>query len=87
MLLDRIYEWDQRDTDMNAITIKPALEKDAAKWAEASGQTLDAFVEQAIARLIEELEDIAAAEEALKDYDPSTNVSLDEVMRRLGLDG
>lgn len=71
---------------MNAITIKPELERDAAKWARLSGQTLDAFVERAVARLIDDFEDIAAAEGVLRDYDPSTNVSLDEVMRRLGLE-
>lgn len=71
---------------MNAITIKPALERDAAKWAEHNGLSLDAFIEQAIARLIEDFQDIAAAEEALKDYDPSTNVSLEQLRRELGLD-
>ena len=38
------------------------------------------------ARLVEDFEDIAAVEEALGNYDPSTNVSLDEVIRRLGMD-
>jgi RHH-type transcriptional regulator, rel operon repressor / antitoxin RelB len=77
--------WDE-EVAMNAITIKPDLEKDAVKWAAASGQTLDAFVETAIARLVEDLEDIAAAEEALKDYDPAKNVSLEQLRRELGLD-
>lgn len=71
---------------MNAITLTPGLEKGAAKWADASGMTVDDFVRQALAQMIEDLEDIAAAEAALQDYDPATNVSLDQVMRRLGLE-
>ena len=71
---------------MNAITIAPDLEKLATKWAQSNGQTLDAFVEEALARRIEDFEDIAAAEEALKDYDASTNVSLAELRRELGLE-
>lgn len=71
---------------MLAIKLEPELEKHVIELAERSGYTLDSFVREAIERLIEDLEDIAAAEEVLRDYDPSKNVSLEEVKRRLGLE-
>ena len=72
---------------MIAISLKPELEKLVIDFAERKGYSLDSFVSEALERLIEDFEDIAAAEEVLRDYDPSKNVSLDEVKRRLGLDG
>ena len=71
---------------MLAINLEPELEKLAREAAERNGHSLDAFVSEAIQRMIEDVEDIAAAEEILRDYDPSTNVSLEEVRRRLGLE-
>ena len=72
---------------MRAVNITPIIERKALELAERNGVTLDALLEEALVRLLEDEEDVAAAEEALRDYDPSTNVSLAEVKRRLGLDG
>ena len=72
---------------MRAVNITPIIERKALELAERNGVTLDALLEEALVRLLEDEEDVAAAEEALRDYDPSTNVPLAEVKRRLGLDG
>jgi predicted DNA-binding protein len=71
---------------MLAINLEPELEKQVAELAKRNGYSLDAFVREAIARLVEDMEDIARAEEILRDYDPTKNVSLDDVKRRLGLE-
>jgi predicted DNA-binding protein len=71
---------------MLAIDLEPELEKHFAELAKRSGRSVDYFARRAIERMIEDLEDIAAAEEALRDYDPSKNISLEELRRELGLD-
>ena len=71
---------------MRAVNITPVIERKALELAERNGVTLDALLEEALVRLLEDEEDVAAAEEALRDYDPTKNVSLAEVKRRLGLD-
>lgn len=71
---------------MTVMNITPAIERKALELAAKQGMTLDALIEEALVRLLEDEQDIAAAKEALRDYDPSTNVSLEDVKRRLGLD-
>ena len=71
---------------MTVMNITPIIERKALALAAKQGMSLDALIEEALVRLLEDEQDIAAAEEALKDYDPSKNVSLEEVRRRLGLD-
>lgn len=68
------------------VNLDPETEKDLAFWAERKGLTMDDIALEAIRAKIEELEDIASLEEALKDYDPSKNIPLEEVMKRLGLE-
>ncbi len=43
------------------------------------------LVRKAIDDMLEDLEDIALIEEAMKDYDPSQNKTLDEVVKMLGI--
>jgi predicted DNA-binding protein len=71
---------------MLAINLEPELERQVAELAKRNGQSVDAFVHDALERLIEDFEDLVAAEAALRDYDPKTNVRMAEVKRRLGLD-
>lgn len=71
---------------MLAINLEPELERHLASLAERNGQTLDNLLHRAVERLIEDLEDLAAVEAAMKDYDPANNVSLEEVRRELGLE-
>jgi predicted DNA-binding protein len=70
---------------MLAINLEPELERYLNEQAARSGQPVEQLVRDAIIAMLEDLEDIAAAEEALRNYDPSTNVSLAEVKHRLGL--
>lgn len=70
-------------TDMN---IHPVIERKALALAAKQGVPLDKLIEDALVRLLEDEADAAAVEEAMRDYDPSQNVPLDEVMKRLGLE-
>ena len=71
---------------MTAMNITPIIERKALALAAKQGVSLDALIEEALVRLLEDELDIAAVEEVLRDYDPSKNVPLDEVMKRLGLE-
>lgn len=71
---------------MLAINLEPELERQLAELASRNGKSVDEVVLRAIERLVEDLRDIALAEEALKDYNPAQNVSLEELRRELGLD-
>jgi predicted DNA-binding protein len=71
---------------MYQIDLAPELEKQLAEWAERNGQSVDSLVGEAIERLLEDLQDIAAADAAMREYDPSKNVSLAELKRSLGLE-
>jgi RHH-type transcriptional regulator, rel operon repressor / antitoxin RelB len=71
---------------MLAIRLDKELEERLTEAAKRAGRTKTWFAKRAIEEYIDELEDYALLEEALKDYDPSQNISLEEVKRRLGLD-
>lgn len=69
---------------MLAITIDPATEKRLAEVAARVGETPDAVAAKALRIYLEDLEDYAAAVEAMKESgDP---ISLAEMKRELGLD-
>ena len=70
---------------MLAIRLDKELEERLTEAAKRAGRTKTWFAKRAIEEYIDELEDYALLEEALKDYDPSQNISLEEVKRRLGL--
>ena len=67
------------------VQLDPETEKDLAFWAKRKDRTMDDIALEAIREKIEELEDIALLEDALKTYDPSKNVSMEHVRRELGL--
>jgi len=71
---------------MLAIRLDKELEDRLANAAKRSGRTKTSLARKAIEEYIDELEDIALLEEALADYDPSQNVSIEQVRRELGLD-
>jgi RHH-type rel operon transcriptional repressor/antitoxin RelB len=71
---------------MLAVRLDPELEARLAAVAKRTGRSKSYYARQAILEKIEEMEDIADAEAILRDHDPSGNVSLAEVKRRLGLD-
>jgi len=70
---------------MLAVRFDPDLEARLTAVAKRTGRSKSYYARQAIEEKIEELEDIADAEEILRTHDPSKNVSLAEVKRRLGL--
>lgn len=72
---------------MLAVRLPDDLEARLTAVAKRTGRSKSYYARQAIEEKIEELEDIALLEEALKTYEPSKNKSLDQVMRDLGLEG
>ena len=71
---------------MTAMNIAPVIERKALALAAKQGVSLDTLIEEALVRLLEDEQDIAAAEKALRDYDPSKNISHKQMRRELGLD-
>ncbi|MBB5705027.1 DUF6290 family protein [Sphingopyxis panaciterrulae] len=71
---------------MLAIRLDKELEERLTAAAKKSGRTKTALARKAIEEYIDELEDIALLEAALADYDPSQNIPIEEVIRRLGLE-
>ncbi len=71
---------------MLAINLEPDLARHVAELAQKSGLSVEALVHDAIERMIEDALDYAAAEAALEDYDPSTNISMEQMRRELGLE-
>ena len=71
---------------MLAIKIDAATERRLADAARRIGQAPDALAAKALDAYLEDLEDYALAVEAMKDYDPKDNISLEELKRELGLD-
>lgn len=71
---------------MYQIAIKPELASELAEYAKRRGLTIDALFGEALERIIEDIDDIAAVEEALRDYDPAHNISHEQLRRDLGLD-
>ena len=71
---------------MLAVRLDADLESRLAAVVKRTGRSKSYYARLALEEKIEEMEDIALLEEALKTYDPSKNMSLDEVMRRLGLE-
>ncbi len=70
---------------MLAIRLDKELEDRLASAAKRSGRTKTALARKAIEEYIDELEDIALLEAALADYDPSKNISIEQMRRELGL--
>ena len=71
---------------MTVVKIAPIIERKALALAAKQGVSLDTLIEEALVRLLEDEQDLAAVEEALRDYDPSQNVSHEQMRRELGLD-
>ena len=71
---------------MLAVRLGPDLEARLAAVAKRTGRSKSFYARQAIEEKIEELEDIALLEEALKTFDPSKTISMEQMRRELGLD-
>ncbi|OGS50234.1 MAG: CopG family transcriptional regulator [Erythrobacter sp. RIFCSPHIGHO2_12_FULL_63_10] len=71
---------------MLAVRLDPELDSRLSAAARLAGRTKSAFARAAIERFIEDMEDIAAAEAALRNYDPDKTISLEQLRQELGLD-
>ena len=71
---------------MRAVNITPIIERKALELAERNGVTLDALLEEALVRLLEDEDDIRLAETALRESDPAKTISHEQMRRKLGLD-
>lgn len=72
---------------MLAVRLDADLESRLTAVAKRTGRSKSFYARQAIEEKIEELEDIALLEEALRDPDAGQRVSLEDVIRELGLEG
>lgn len=71
---------------MLAVRLDKELEDRLSAVAKRTGRSKSYYVREALIEKIEELEDIALLEEALRDPDAGKTRSFDEVVRELGLD-
>lgn len=71
---------------MLAVRLGPDLEARLTAVAKRTGRSKSYYARQALLEKIEELEDIALLEEALRDPDAGKTISLDQMRRELGLD-
>lgn len=71
---------------MLAVRLDPDLEARLTAVAKRTGRSKSYYARQALIEKIEELEDIALLEEALRDPDAGKTKPLDDVMRELGLE-
>ena len=71
---------------MLAIRLDKDLEARLTDAAKRAGRTKTAFARKAIEDYIEDIEDIAAAEEALRNHDPAKTISIAQLRAELGLE-
>ena len=71
---------------MLAVRLDPDLESRLTAVAKRTGRSKSFYARQALEEKIEELEDIALLEEALRDPEAGTRISHAQMMRELGLD-
>ena len=72
---------------MLAVRLDPDLEARLDAVAKRMGRSKSYLAREALRERIEELEDIALLEAALRDPDAGKTAPLEEVVKRLGLDG
>jgi len=71
---------------MLAVRLDPDLEARFNAVAKRTGRSKSFYAREALREKIEELEDIALLEEALRDPDAGKRFTLEEVIRDLGLE-
>lgn len=71
---------------MLAVRLDADLEARLTEVAKRTGRSKSYYARQAIEEKIEELEDIALLEEALRHFDAGKTISLDQMMRELGVE-
>lgn len=71
---------------MLAVRLDPELEARLTAVAKRMGRSKSHLAREALIDRIEELEDLALLEEALRDPDAGKTAPLEDVVKRLGLD-
>lgn len=71
---------------MLAVRLDPELEARFNAVAKRTGRSKSYYTREALREKIEELEDIALLEEALRDPDTGKRISHEQMRRELGLD-
>lgn len=71
---------------MLAVRLDKELEDRLTAVAKRTGRSKSHYVREALIEKIEELEDIALLEEALRDPDAGKTISHEQMRRELGLD-
>lgn len=71
---------------MLAVRLDADLEARLNRVVKQTGRSKSYYLREALREKIEELEDIALLEEALKTYDPGKTISMEQMKRELGLD-
>lgn len=71
---------------MLALRLDADTERRRAELAARTGRTKSFYARAAIERYLEDLEDHYFAEEVMKTYDPTENISLADLKRLYGLD-
>lgn len=71
---------------MLAVRLDADLEARLDAVAKRTGRSKSHYVREALIEKIEELEDIALLEEALRDPDAGKTISMEQMRRELGLD-
>ena len=71
---------------MLAVRLDPELEARFNAVAKRTGRSKSYYTREALREKIEELEDIALLEEALRDPDAGKRISHEQMRRELGLD-
>ena len=71
---------------MLALNLEPELERQMSELAKRTGQSVDALIQEALERMIEDADDVALLETALRDPDAGKTISHDQLKRELGLE-
>lgn len=71
---------------MLAVRLDPDLETRLNAVVRSTGRSKSYYLREALREKIEEMEDIALLEEALRDPDAGKTVTLEQMKRELGLD-
>jgi RHH-type transcriptional regulator, rel operon repressor / antitoxin RelB len=71
---------------MLAVRLDADLEQRLTAVAKRTGRSKSYYAREAIRDKIEELEDLAAAEAALRNYDAAQNISIEQMRHELGLE-
>jgi RHH-type transcriptional regulator, rel operon repressor / antitoxin RelB len=70
-----------------ALRLDADLEARLTAVAKQTGMSKSLIAREAIQERVDYFEDLALVTAAMRDYDPAQNVSLEDVIQRLGLEG